>query len=70
MGTWSHLCRFVYAGGQRPATIHIEGLDRCPYCGEVSPIMQSEVDAMAVDLLTKTHKFVNTEAHDHTNPMQ
>ena len=59
--TWRHTCKFIYAGGLRPAPIDIEGIERCPYCGEVDPHRQAEVDALAAELLMKAHQSVNIE---------
>lgn len=61
MITWRHTCRFIYAGGQRPAPIDIENLDRCPYCGDINPVRQAEVDAAAAALLAKAHQSVNNQ---------
>ena len=66
--TWRHLCKLTYAGGVRPALIDIQGLERCPYCGEVSPVRQAEVDALAVEILTKERDRVKV-GHDDTHAL-
>ena len=45
----------TYAGGARPSPIDIDlGIDRCPYCGDLSPSRQQEVDREASALLKAT----------------
>lgn len=52
MRTWRHTCSYLYAGGQRPSPLDLDiRITRCPYCGELEPEHQRELDRQAVAAL-------------------
>ena len=51
---WSHLCKRMPGYGNKPMPmVHVD-IDRCDYCGEISPRKQAEADAAAAKLLVDT----------------
>ena len=52
--TWSHDCKQMPGYGNKPMPmVHVD-IDRCEYCGEISPRKQAETDAAAAKLLQDT----------------
>jgi hypothetical protein len=51
--TWSHDCKAMPHYGKPIRLVHVD-IDRCVYCGEISPRKQAETDAAAAKLLQDT----------------
>ena len=52
---WSHDCKAMPHYGKPIRLVHVD-IDRCIYCGEISPREQGRIDAASVALLKETSR--------------